>query len=265
MRHRDTFFGKGFKMTRIAMMMTSVALMAGPLLAQDTFGSLGQQPPLFGQQPDFGQPPAPVFGQQPAPVLGQQPTVTGTLPGFNPQIPAVDPLQAPQPPQPPQPGVDPQLMQVLAQMVTIERQDYGVQPTNQLHAGAMHGPTPASIPGGQVITTQELYTMMQARQPMLIFHVLGPGQTLPGALQAAMAAEPGSFTDPMQQQLGQYLQQVTQGNLDMPLVFYCASTQCWMSYNSSLRAINLGYRRVLWYRGGLEAWNHARLPVAQGQ
>jgi rhodanese-related sulfurtransferase len=27
-----------------------------------------------------------------------------------------------------------------------------------------------------------------------------------------------------------------------------------MSYNAALRAINLGYRNVLWYRGGVEAW-----------
>ena len=34
-----------------------------------------------------------------------------------------------------------------------------------------------------------------------------------------------------------------------------------MSYNASLRAINLGYTNVLWYRGGIEAWKQAGLPV----
>ena len=28
-------------------------------------------------------------------------------------------------------------------------------------------------------------------------------------------------------------------------------------------AIALGYRNVLWYRGGLEAWNHAQIPFAR--
>lgn len=34
-----------------------------------------------------------------------------------------------------------------------------------------------------------------------------------------------------------------------------------MSYNAALRAINLGYRNVLWYRGGIEAWQAAGQPL----
>ena len=48
----------------------------------------------------------------------------------------------------------------------------------------------------------------------------------------------------------------------MPVVVYCQSTHCWMSYNAALRAINMGYSNVLWYRGGIEAWQAAGLPVA---
>lgn len=45
------------------------------------------------------------------------------------------------------------------------------------------------------------------------------------------------------------------------MVFYCASTMCWMSYNAALRARALGYLDVLWYRGGIEAWKAAGLPL----
>lgn len=98
-------------------------------------------------------------------------------------------------------------------------------------------------------------------QPYLLFDVLGGEQTLLGAIPAANAAQPGSFADQTQQGFGQFLQQVTSGRQDVPLIFYCASTQCWMSYNAALRAANLGYRNVLWYRGGLEAWSYAGLPT----
>ena len=37
-------------------------------------------------------------------------------------------------------------------LVAMEREDLGVPPSKQLHAGPLHGPTPASLPGGQVIT-----------------------------------------------------------------------------------------------------------------
>lgn len=147
----------------------------------------------------------------------------------------------------------------LAQM---EREDLGVPPTRQLHAGAMHGPTPASIPGGQVITTQGLQSLIAERKaPFLLLDVLGGPQVIPGAQYAVPASQPGSFNDATQQQFGQFLAQATGGSKELPLVLYCQSRECWMSYNAALRAINLGYRNVLWYRGGIEAWQAAGQPL----
>ncbi|MBO9661641.1 rhodanese-like domain-containing protein [Dokdonella sp.] len=150
--------------------------------------------------------------------------------------------------------------------VPVERQDFGVPPTAELHAGAMHGPTPASVPGGQVVTTPGLVALLGDRSlGARVFDVLGGPETLPGAIAAVPASQPGSFQDATQQQFGQFLQQTTQGRRDVPLVFYCASSQCWMSYNAALRAIRLGYTNVLWYRGGLEAWQAAGRPTQRAQ
>lgn len=142
-----------------------------------------------------------------------------------------------------------------------ERADMGVQPPRGLHAGQLHGPTPNSIPGGQVITTRGLYSLYQQNLPAHIFDVLGGQQVLPKAIPAVFAANAGSFEDQTQQQLAGMLRQVTGGATDHPLVFYCQGPQCWMSYNAAVRAIALGYRNVLWYRGGLEAWSQAGLPM----
>ncbi|MBK6585520.1 MAG: sulfurtransferase [Gammaproteobacteria bacterium] len=143
-----------------------------------------------------------------------------------------------------------------------EQQDFGVPPTPQLHSGAMHGPTPTSIPGGQVISTQELMALVQGKQtPHFLFDVLGGPESLPGAIPAVPASQAGSFNDQTQQQFGAFLQQTTQGRTDTPLVFYCLSNQCWMSYNAALRAINMGYTKVLWYRGGIEAWKAAGMQA----
>ena len=136
-----------------------------------------------------------------------------------------------------------------------EGQDFGVAPKAELHTGSMHGPTPTTIPGGLVITTSGLVAMLANQQvrPILL-DVLGGPEILPGALAATPAAQPGTFSDETQKGFGQFLQQQTQGNLETPLVLYCLSNQCWMSYNAALRAINMGYKNVLWYRGGIEAW-----------
>ena len=57
----------------------------------------------------------------------------------------------------------------------------------------------------------------------------------------------------------------TNNNLDAPIGFFCYGAQCWESYNAALRAMRLGYREVLWYRGGLAAWKAAGLPTAEPQ
>ena len=155
-------------------------------------------------------------------------------------------------------------------LMAWERQDMGVPASRQLHDGAPHGPTPNQIPGGQVITTKGLLPLLQQQGvPVHVFDVLGGPEALPNAIPAAWASAPGSFDDSTQQRLTQMLRQVTRGKIDAPLVFYCQSPECWMSYNAALRAIRLGYRNVLWYRGGIEAWKNAGLPLvhagAQGQ
>ena len=250
-------------MIRVFLMGAAAAIaVSAPALAQDSFGGGQNNPPPPPQQQDqWGQQPPQPQPQPPNGGWGPQPDPNNGGWGQQPPPPNNGGWGQPQPgPQPPQGGAD------LDQLMQMERQDYGVQPVKQLHSGAMHGPTPASIPGGQLITTKGLVSLVQGKQaPYMLFDVLGGPQTLPNAIPAVFLAQPGSFNDQISQQFGQMLQQATQGRKDVPLVFYCLSTQCWMSYNAALRAINLGYTNVLWYRGGVEAWRQAGLPLQPAQ
>lgn len=47
---------------------------------------------------------------------------------------------------------------------------------------------------------------------------------------------------------------------DRPIVFYCLA-ECWMSWNAAKRVAGWGYRQVLWYRDGIDAWEAAGLPT----
>ncbi len=247
-------------------------LVVGPATAQDSFGQAQQAQQQFPQQP-FPQQAPQQFPQQqfPPQQFPQQAPQQGQFPPQQfPQHPPVGGGAAPnaggfgQPPgfgQPQSGGAA-----NLDSLMQLERQDYGVAPTQQLHAGQMHGPTPASIPGGQVITTKGLVELMRGGQvPVLVLDVLGGPEMIQGAQYAVPASQPGAFNDQAQQQFGQYLQQATGGNKQYPVVTYCLSTQCWMSYNAALRAINLGYTNVLWYRGGIEAWKQAGMPTQRTQ
>ena len=143
----------------------------------------------------------------------------------------------------------------------VETTDFGVPARDALHAGPMHGATPVSLPGGRTVTTRELHGLLSSGAPALVFDVLGGPQGLPNAIPAAPASQPGGFDDAVQRELGAWLGQVTNGRADLPMVFYCQSVECWMSWNAALRAVRLGYRNVLWYRGGIEAWQAAGLPL----
>ena len=137
-----------------------------------------------------------------------------------------------------------------------EAADHGVPPQSALRAAEHHAPTPLTAPGARTVATAELRRILQAEpRPVLIDVLGGDGHaTLPGAAWLPGAGRGESFEDGLQQRLGQALAVLTGGDRARPVVFYCASAQCWLSYNAALRAVRLGYGSVLWYRGGIEAW-----------
>ncbi len=210
--------------------------------AQDSFGGSTNQPPQR-QQPK-----------------SQQPRSQQQLP-----------LQQPMPSQPRSSAPVSRLpeMSMSSALASREAQDFGVAPTGRLRPSQqLHGPTPTSIPGGKVIATRQLSEMLQRGQGnVLVLHAYGAPEHLPGAQQAGPASQGGSFDDQVQREFGQYLRQASGGDTSRMLVIYCAGPQCWGSYNAALRAIHMGFRNVYWYRGGLEAWGQAGLPLqdAQGQ
>jgi PQQ-dependent catabolism-associated CXXCW motif protein len=124
--------------------------------------------------------------------------------------------------------------------------------------------TPTNLPGARRITTEEL---RQTTAQYLLIDVLDgrPHNTIPGAIYMPGAGNygRGSFNDQLQKKLFKVLADLTKNNHNQPIVFFCEGAECWESYNAALRAINMGFRNVLWYRGGLESWRAAELPTAE--
>jgi PQQ-dependent catabolism-associated CXXCW motif protein len=146
-----------------------------------------------------------------------------------------------------------------------EARDWEVAPTNRLHRQPYHGPTPLTIPGAQVVQTRELQAMLASAAPPVLIDVLSDEGhvTLAGAVWIAGAGRGTNFFDPVQSVLAQLLTKLTHGDKARAMVFFCASSQCWLSYNAVLRAVEAGYDKVYWYRGGVEAWTAAGLPTAR--
>ena len=140
-----------------------------------------------------------------------------------------------------------------------ELTDWGVPPQTSLKYD-VGSRTPMELPGARRITTQEL---KELRAQAVLLDVLGDKHTatLPDAIHVPDAGNYGRFDDQVQTRFFRLLSGLTNGDMNRQIVFFCEGPKCWESYNAALRAINLGFRNVLWYRGGLASWTGANLPL----
>jgi len=51
---------------------------------------------------------------------------------------------------------------------------------------------------------------------------------------------------------------------DRPVVIYCSGVKCSRSYRASAKAVDWGYSKVHYFRGGIVEWQQSRYPVKTG-
>lgn len=211
-------------------MLSAALVLAPPLLLPPEVRAQGFSAPGQGGQAPYGGP-------------GGQ----GSRPGFG----------APPPPNPNN--------EAPRQNYADELTDFGVPPQSQLQQN-VGSETPLTIPGGHVITTREMRQVINANAniPVIDVWAYGPHPSLPGAIMMPGAGSPGDFNDATQQRLWDALSNLTQRQPKNPLIFLCTGSRCWESYNAALRAIDMGFQTVLWYRGGLAAWQASGAPMSNG-
>ena len=145
-----------------------------------------------------------------------------------------------------------------------EARDWNVRPTSRLRTTDYHAPTPLSIPGGRMVTTEELKAMRSAQPAPYLIDVLGGNvhRTIGGAFWM-IGAGAGDFNREEEKRFATALAGFAAGDKGRPLVFFCVDAECWLSYNAALRAIALGYTNVMWYRGGISSWRISGGSMAQ--
>jgi rhodanese-related sulfurtransferase len=141
----------------------------------------------------------------------------------------------------------------------------GFTQANGLRTTNLGDITPGSLQGIAVIHTQALAQQLTQPKPPVVIYTGGEtAQVIPGS--QALIHGGNAFADPKGDAVFQTrfknLLQLLAPNPAAPVVFYCAGRNCWHSVNAALRALALGYTQVQWYRGGLEAWATAQLPLA---
>jgi hypothetical protein len=130
----------------------------------------------------------------------------------------------------------------------------------------VNGPTASTIPGGAVMTTFELYNAI-ANKTLGTFFLVDAWATphpttIPSAQSLPAAGTGGTLDKDASEALWQNLNKLTGGrNFDTAIIFFGRDVNDWEGYNAALRAINFGYARVYWYRGGIAAWTAAKQPL----
>ncbi|WP_119461660.1 PQQ-dependent catabolism-associated CXXCW motif protein [Rhodospirillaceae bacterium SYSU D60014] len=140
-------------------------------------------------------------------------------------------------------------------------------------------PTPDTIAGGTVVSTEKLQALL-ADDGVILIDVL-PEQRKPDNLPASTLWFPkprnnipgsvwlpdvgrGELSQALESYFRSNLERLAGGDKERKLVFYCLS-DCWMSWNAAKRAIDYGYASVYWYPEGTDGWAAAGLPLEESR
>ncbi|HEV2956955.1 MAG TPA: PQQ-dependent catabolism-associated CXXCW motif protein [Xanthobacteraceae bacterium] len=139
-------------------------------------------------------------------------------------------------------------------------------------------PTPATLRGARVLTTDEaaalwkaggaafIDVMPQAPRPNLPPGTIWrdkPRHNIPGSLWLPDTGY-GALAAATEEYLKNGLAAASAGDQTKLLVIYC-QRDCWMSWNAAKRALAYGYRNVAWFPDGSDGWQEAGLPLAEAQ
>jgi len=133
-------------------------------------------------------------------------------------------------------------------------------------------PTPIRIEGITTVDTQDLDALIASEPDLLIVDVINltfqngrflidkPHQAIVGAHWLPNTGQ-GDLEPRWEQYLLSQVQRLAGGNMNRPIVVACKS-DCWLSWNVSLRLYNAGYRSLYWYRNGVDTWMASGRSVA---
>jgi adenylate cyclase len=145
----------------------------------------------------------------------------------------------------------------------------GLAITAGVQANPLNAPTPRGAPGVSVIRTFELAALIDRQsgggdaQPLLLSTMCTfcLDIAFPGSIHVPQSLRHEPMTDEQRGALKAWLAPLLDGNLGRRLITISWNAERWHGRNLALELVALGYPNVSWYRGGLEAWDAAGLPV----
>lgn len=136
-------------------------------------------------------------------------------------------------------------------------------------------PVPDTLAGARVVTTAEAEKLWRDKSA-IFFDVMPqapkpanlpkgtiwrdkPRDDIPGSIWLANVGY-GAINGETEAYFHAGLERNGAADRKQPILFYCM-TNCWMSWNAAKRALEWGYKSVLWYPTGADGWAKAGLPL----
>ena len=124
-----------------------------------------------------------------------------------------------------------------------------------LPAAAERPLAPASVPGTQLVSAEQVVQLIGAHADLVVVDSRRREEFDKGHIEGAV-----NLLDTELTRAGLARHAPTTGR---PLIFYCNGERCLRSSNSARDAVEWGYRKVYWFRGGWQEWTDKQLPVAR--
>ena len=160
------------------------------------------------------------------------------------------------------------LMAALARLRLREPLARGTPPVSILKpVREVNAPTPTRIPGATVLKTRQLYDALKGGKLVGSEFVVVDASSepthpsIPAANRLPQAGQGGALDPKLQREVWTALDKMSGGKFTKPIVFFSRDAKNWEGYNAALRAIEMGYSSVYWYRGGIAAWKAANQPL----
>jgi hypothetical protein len=153
-----------------------------------------------------------------------------------------------------------------------EDADRGLPITEGVRSAKLIGLTPIGTPGVSTIKTSELRALIgngeasaSGKLPLLLSTYCSDclRVAIPGTNFVPEAYRDGVLDDAKRQALKVLVDRLLHGDRTRRVITFSWNPVFWDARNLAIDLVALGYPNVSWYRGGLEAWDVADLPVTR--
>jgi rhodanese-related sulfurtransferase len=127
---------------------------------------------------------------------------------------------------------------------------------------AIAAETPSSLAGATLVTAEQAKKLVESGVPIVDTRVANEyaESHIKGALSVPYKEKSAKNANFNPKEDSFDLAKLP-GDKNAPVIFYCNAGECWKSYKASKVAIDAGYKKVHWLRGGIPEWKSKGFPV----